>query len=49
MLEEKFATLQADQALAVPKAEGEVDDDPMSEDTRRVMALLAESTQKLIR
>ena len=49
MLEEKYTTLQADQALMVPKAEGEEDNDPVSEDTRRVAVLLEESTQKLIR
>ena len=44
ILEEKYTTLQQDQALAIPKAEGEPDDDPVSEDTRRIMALLEEST-----
>jgi hypothetical protein len=47
MLEERFTNLAADQAMAVPGAEGEID--PISEEFKLVSDALRESTTKLIR
>lgn len=47
MLEERYASILADQSAAVPPLEGEVD--PVAEETKLVEAALAESITKLIR